>query len=108
MSSRNSVDEEAIMNEISRRGFLKGAQVSLVAAGIAAVSPMTMSTVATAATIKTGSTASKDDVHALSTTETVVVHIPNPRTGEIRLMVGEKEIIRHDRALVARLIRDFR
>ena len=96
------------MSEISRRGFLMGAQASLVAAGIVAVAPMTMSTVATAATTKAAANSSSDDVHALSTTDTVVVHIPNPRSGEIRLMVGEKEIIRHDRALVARLIRDFR
>jgi hypothetical protein len=40
------------MSEISRRGFLKGAQAGLVAAGIVAVAPVTLSAAASAATSK--------------------------------------------------------
>ena len=36
----------------------------------------------------------------------LVVHIPDPRTGEIHLMVGTREVVRTDPALVARLVRD--
>jgi hypothetical protein len=43
----------------------------------------------------------------VSSDETVVVHIPNPRSGEIHFMVGTREVVTHDRALVARLIRDI-
>ena len=93
------------MSEISRRGFLKSAQAGLVAAGIVAVAPVTMSAVANAATSKKPQVRSSTEAHSFATTENVVIHIPNPRSGEIRIMVGEKEIIRHDRALVARLIR---
>lgn len=36
----------------------------------------------------------------------LVVHIPDPRTGEVHLMVGTREVVRTDRALVARLVRE--
>ena len=36
----------------------------------------------------------------------LVVHIPDPRTGEIHLMAGTREVVRTDSALVARLVRD--
>jgi hypothetical protein len=35
----------------------------------------------------------------------LVVHIPDPRTGEVHLMVGTREVVRSDPALVARLVR---
>jgi hypothetical protein len=35
-----------------------------------------------------------------------VVHIPDAATGEVHLMVGTREVIRSDRALVARLVRE--
>jgi hypothetical protein len=91
------------MSEISRR-----AQAGLVAAGIVAVAPVTLSAAASAATSKKLEATAPRETHSIATTENVVVHIPNPRSGEIRIMVGEKEIIRHDRALVARLVRGIR
>jgi hypothetical protein len=36
----------------------------------------------------------------------LVVHIPDPRTGEVHLMAGTREVVRTDPALVARLVRD--
>jgi hypothetical protein len=36
----------------------------------------------------------------------LVVHIPDPGTGEVHLMVGTREVVRTDRALVARLVRE--
>jgi hypothetical protein len=42
----------------------------------------------------------------VSSKENLVIHVPNPSTGEIHFMVGTREVVRHDRALVARLIRD--
>lgn len=97
------------MSEITRRGFLKGAQAGMIAVGVVAVAPVSMATAASALqTTKKSSTSLSEDAQATDSTENIVVHIPNPRSGEIRLMVGEKEIVRHDRALVARLIRDVR
>ena len=94
------------MSEISRRGFLKASGGGLVAAGVVAAAPATLLTAASAAPATPKERSTANDVHAVSTTETVVVHIPNPRSGELRFMVGEREIVRHDRSLVARLIRD--
>ncbi len=38
-------------------------------------------------------------------TRPLVVHIPDPRKGDVHLMVGTREVIRRDPALVARLVR---
>ena len=35
-----------------------------------------------------------------------MVHIPDPRTGEIYFLLGNREVVRTDPALVARLLRD--
>ena len=35
----------------------------------------------------------------------MVVHIPDPRTGDVHVMFGTREVVRRDRALVARLVR---
>ena len=45
-------------------------------------------------------------VRPVSSTENLVIHVPNPSNGEIHFMVGTREVVRHDRALVARLVRD--
>lgn len=34
----------------------------------------------------------------------VVVHVPDPRTGEVHVMVGTREVVQHDPALVARIV----
>jgi hypothetical protein len=36
----------------------------------------------------------------------LVVHIPDPRSGEVHYMFGTREVVRRDSALVARLVRD--
>jgi hypothetical protein len=96
------------MAEISRRNFLKTARNGAAAVGIAAVAPTMLLTQAGAATSsKSSSTKTEATVRPVSSDETVVVHIPNPRSGEIHFMVGTREVVTHDRALVARLIRDI-
>ncbi|MGO9559236.1 MAG: hypothetical protein ACLPQS_04110 [Acidimicrobiales bacterium] len=34
----------------------------------------------------------------------LVVHIPDPTTGQVHLMFGTREVVAHDPALVARLV----
>ncbi|MHB1987765.1 MAG: twin-arginine translocation signal domain-containing protein [Acidimicrobiales bacterium] len=34
----------------------------------------------------------------------LVVHIPDPRSGQVHLMFGTREVVQHDPALVARLV----
>ena len=94
------------MAEISRRNFLKTARNGAAAVGIVAVAPTMLMTRAGAAT-KPKPIKAEATVRPVSSDETVVVHIPNPRSGEIHFMVGTREVVTHDRALVARLVRDI-
>ena len=94
------------MAEISRRNFLRNTGTGIAAAGLIAVAPAVIASEAGAAT-KTKATAhSKKMVKPASTSETIVAHIPNPRTGEIHFLVGSREVIHRDSALVARILRD--
>jgi hypothetical protein len=93
------------MQDISRRGFLKVARNTVAAAGIVAVAPTALAATASAAT-KPKVAKNAATVRPVSSTENLVVHIPNPSSGEIHFMVGTREVVRHDRALVARLVRD--
>ncbi len=96
------------MAEISRRNFLKTARNGAAAVGMVAVAPTMVLTQAGAATTSKPKLAKETaTVRPVSSDETVVVHIPNPRSGEIHFMVGTREVVTHDRALVARLIRDI-
>jgi len=91
------------MQDISRRGFLKVARNGIAAAGVVAVAPTALLATAGAATRPAKATPS---VRPVSSKENLVIHVPNPSTGEIHFMVGTREVVRHDRALVARLVRD--
>ena len=93
------------MQDISRRGFLKVARNGIAAAGLVAVAPTALVATAGAAT-NSKATTPTPSVRPVSSKENLVIHVPNPSTGEIHFMVGTREVVRHDRALVARLVRD--
>jgi hypothetical protein len=76
----------------SRRGFLALAGAGAAgAAALAAAGPAAASGAEVA-----GPAASR---------EPLVAHVRDPRTGEIAVLVGEREVVVHDRALAARLAR---
>ena len=77
----------------SRRNFLRTASVGAAAAGIAVAVPTT----AASATPSEG--ASTGPLH----TGPFVAWIKNARSGEISVLVGEHEVVVHDRALATRL-----
>jgi hypothetical protein len=93
------------MQDISRRGFLKVARNGIAAAGLVAVAPTALVATAGAAT-RPKAAKSTPTVRPVSSNENIVIHVPNASTGEIHFMVGTREVVRHDRALVARLVRD--
>ena len=95
------------MGEISRRNFLKNTGTGIAAAGFLAVAPTVMAGEAGAATKAKESAHAEKMVTPASTTETIVAYIPNPRSGEIHFMVGSRQVIHRDRALVARIVRDI-
>ena len=93
------------MQDISRRGFLKVARNGIAAAGLVAVAPTALVATAGAAT-NSKATTPTPSVRPVSSNENLVIHVPNPGTGALHFMVGTREVVRHDRALVARLVRD--
>jgi len=92
------------MQDISRRGFLKVARNGIAAAGLVAVALRPWSPRRAPRPIQ-GDHADTER-STVSSNENLVIHVPNPSTGEIHFMVGTREVVRHDRALVARLVRD--
>ena len=94
------------MASISRRMFLKQSGSGVAAAGVLAALP--------ALPGRVSATRKPATVHARgvaapagrAATGPLVVHIPDPRSGEIHLMFGTREVVRKDAALVARLVRE--
>jgi hypothetical protein len=84
---------------------LKVARNGLAAAGLVAAAPTALIATADAAA-KPRAAKATPTVRPVSSKENLVIHVPNPSTGEIHFMVGTREVVRHDRALVARLVRD--
>lgn len=91
------------MAGLSRRMLLRRGGAGAVAAGFIAAIPVFPGRAE--ASVK-AATVHSDGVAAPAGTGPLVVHIPDPRTGEIHLMVGDREVVRSDPALVARLVRD--
>lgn len=46
--------------------------------------------------------------HSSASKDSLIVHIPDARTGEIHYLVGTREIVQKDKALVARILREAR
>ena len=91
------------MEDMSRRGFLAKTGTGLAAAGMLAAAPVSFLKEPKLSIPK--STEVEPTSESVSTsTDTLVVHIPNPRSGEIRYMMGTQEVVRHDRALVSRIL----
>ena len=80
------------MSGYSRRNFLKTASVSAAAVGAAAAVPIALAGPADAA-------APSGPAHA----GPFVAWVKDAKTGEIAVLVGETEVIHHDKALARRL-----
>jgi hypothetical protein len=78
------------MPESSRRSFLVMSGAGAAAAGVAVALPVT-------------AVASEKLLHLPAHAEPLVVHISDPASGMLSLLVGEREVLVHDRDLVARI-----
>ncbi len=91
------------MTEISRRNFITKGTMGAAALGTLAILPAGVSgALDTAGKIDASHTATPDvavEPHAL-TAEAFVVYIPDPRSGKLHYMVGDKEIVRQNKKLV--------
>ena len=82
------------MSKPSRRGFLAAAGAGAAAVGVAAAVPR-------------GASASPDPAPAARSghTEPLVAYVRDAHTGEVAVMVGEREVVVHDHDLAARIAR---
>jgi anaerobic selenocysteine-containing dehydrogenase len=79
------------MSDSTRRGFVKNSAAA--AAGMTVVGALV---------------AEQADAKAAAVSDPVVAYIRNPRTGEISVMAGEREVKLRDRKIAARLARAAR
>lgn len=97
------------MSELSRRSFLKQSGATAAAAGALIVTPKALSRTAPTATHAAAPSmsraTSKTSKASKTSKSTLVAHVPDVRKDEVRVLVGEREIVLHDRALVSRLAR---
>lgn len=84
----------------SRRSFLRGVGVTAVVATATVIAP-TAAMAATGDSRKTGNEASPADAR----TGTVVIYIKDAKSGEIRVMSGDREVVVKDRRLAQKLAR---
>lgn len=92
------------MSELSRRSFLKQSGATAVAAGAVIMTPKALSRKAPKAK-PAGAAKSRSQASSKSSSRTLVAHVPDVRKGEVRVLIGEREIVIHDRDLVSRLAR---
>jgi hypothetical protein len=76
------------MSDSTRRGFVK--QSAAAAAGVTAIGALV---------------AEQADAHAAGASGPIVAYIREPRTGEISVMAGERQVKLHDRKIAARIAR---
>lgn len=92
------------MESITRRSFLRqGATGATALGGVAALSrlPRLVSRTWRPAVHEKGVAAPSGSARD----DTLVVHVPDPRSSEVRFLFGTREVIRHDRELVERLVK---
>jgi anaerobic selenocysteine-containing dehydrogenase len=94
------------MSDITRRSFLKQSGATAAAAGAVVVTPKVLRSSASkkakpASPARTTTAAARK----AKADHNLVVHVPDTRSDEVRLLVGDREVVLHDRALVTRLSR---
>jgi len=103
------------MSDISRRAFLKQGGMGVAAAGVLVAVPRVIrrgeEVLRSHTGRPTGAAAGAPTLvapSAESTGHTLLVHVPDARSGEVRVMYGTREVVHHDPDLVARLVRAAR
>ena len=81
------------MSDTSRRGFLFLAGTGAAVVGAAAVAPAA------------GAAGQPEGSEAFAGEGPLVAYVTDIRTGELSVMMGEREVVVHDRALCASLAR---
>ncbi|QMU77200.1 hypothetical protein GXW83_17290 [Streptacidiphilus sp. PB12-B1b] len=88
------------MTASSRRTFIRNASTSGVAVGLAAVSPALLGSPASAAA---HGAAAPAPASGKAHQGPFVAYVKNAKAGEIAVLVGEREVVHHDKDLATRL-----
>jgi hypothetical protein len=101
------------MSELSRRTFLIRGGAGVAALGALAVLPAMEGTASAAQkrsadthTSHTSAVGGAEDANRTASSEGLMMYIPDPKKGEIHYMIGSREVVQTDSALVARILRD--
>ncbi len=86
------------MSDSTRRSFLIASGAGAAAVGVAAATPTVAAATPTVAAARTPATLPHNATD-------LVVHVADPSSGTLTLLVGEREVVVHDADLVARLAR---
>lgn len=89
-----------LVSERSRRSFLQQAGFGAVAVGAVTVAPGLFVGTGKSESVPTAGGAADPVLE-----EPLLAHVRDAHTGEIALLIGSREVVCHDRDLVARLIR---
>jgi hypothetical protein len=93
------------MSEVTRRAFLKQGGVTAAAAGAAVAIPKNLLPKARPESTERPARQATKAATKREAKRHLVVHVPDTNKSELRLMVGEREVVLRDRDLVARLVR---
>lgn len=91
------------MSRLSRRGFIRQTSVGVATTGLLVAAPRLAEIADPAASDVAATTSTESSIAAM--TEPVLAHVRDFASGEISLLVGNREIIYRDPELVMRLIR---
>lgn len=93
------------MTGITRRSFLKQSGATAAAAGGLVATPKVLRGPATTKAKRIAPARSATAARRAKATSNIVVHVPDTRKAEVRLLVGDREVVLHDLDLVTRLSR---
>jgi hypothetical protein len=91
------------MSELTRRGFVT--RSASTAVGMTAIGAMLADQAQAADKVRSGH---RTESHGPTGSEPVVAFVRDPRSGEVSLMSGEREVRLHDPKLAARISRAAR
>jgi hypothetical protein len=97
--------QEVEMSDITRRSFLKQGGASAAAAGALVATPKILRGPAAKKATTDRPARTTTAARKANVSRNLVVHIPDTRKDELRLLVGDREVVLRDRDMVTRLSR---
>jgi anaerobic selenocysteine-containing dehydrogenase len=93
------------MDDLTRRDFLKRGSVGVAAGAIVLGAGSTLANAVAANAEERNASGTKGADQTATTSEPIVAYVRRGAHGEVRLMVGELEVVQHDADLARRIIR---